>query len=110
DGPPARTVWERIGADVLRRIALARLLYELSDEIRAGGAVLGDAGPDHLAGRSARRVQPEEAAVCHDTVALGSGEPHREAAGPHLVQPAARRIGRADHRVADDLHEFSGQA
>src|SRR5439155_14846996 len=105
--PPIR---ERVGPDVLRRVALARLLHKLPDEIGAGGAVLGNAGPDHLAGRRARRVQPEEATVRHDAIALGRAEPHGEAAGTHLVQPAPRRVRRADHRIRDDLDEVGGEA
>src|SRR5881296_1431280 len=103
-------VRERVGPDVLRRVALARLLHELPDQIRTGGAVLGDAGPDHLAGRRARRVEPEEAAVRDDAIALGRGETHGKTTGAQLVQPATRRVGGTDHGVGNDLYEVGGEA
>src|SRR2546422_3819087 len=101
---------ERVGTDVLCRVALTRLLHELSDQVGAGGAVFGNARADHLAGCGAGRVQPEEAAVGHDAIALGRGEPHRKTAGTHLVQPATRRVGGSDHRIRDDLNEVGRQA
>src|SRR5438034_10866672 len=79
-------------------------------QIRTGGAVLGDAGPDHLAGRGARRVEPEEATVGHDAITFGGGEPHRKTTGAHLVQPATRRVGGTDHRIRNDLDELGGEA
>src|SRR2546427_534026 len=100
---------ERVGPYIPRRVALPRTLHELPDQVGTGRADLGDARPDHLAGRRARRVQPEVAAVGDDAVAFRVGKPHREAAGPHLVQPPARRVRRADHGIRDDLHEVGGQ-
>src|SRR6185295_3145843 len=101
---------ERVGPGVLRRVALTRLLDELSDQIGAGRAVLGDARADHLAWCGTRRIQPEEATVRHNAIALGRGEPHRKTTGAHLVQPATRGVGRPDHRIRDDLDEVSGKA
>src|SRR2546427_6782380 len=75
---------ERVGPHIPRRVALPRTLHELPDQVGTGRADLGDARPDHLAGRRARRVQPEVAAVGDDAVAFRVGKPHREAAGPHL--------------------------
>src|SRR2546428_7416947 len=78
-------VRERVGPHALGRAALARLLHELPDQIGPGGVVLGDAGPDHLAWRGARRVEPEETTVRHDAITFGGGEPHRKTTGTHLV-------------------------
>src|SRR2546421_5196005 len=103
-------VGERIDPDVARRITVARVLDELSDQVGPGRAVFRDAGPQHLARRGAGRVEPEEAPVRHDPVALGVGETHGEAAGAHLVQPAARGIGRAEHWIGHDLREVGREA
>src|SRR5205823_8229279 len=84
-GLPAHPVRKRVGPDVLRRVAVARLLHELSNQIRARGAVFGNARADYLAGGGARRVQPKETTVRHDAITLGRGEAHRKTTGAHLV-------------------------
>src|SRR5919201_302379 len=79
---------ERVGADVARRVAIAGVLDELSDQVGAGRAVLRDARAQHLARRGAGRVEPQEAPVGDDAISAGIREPHGEAAGAHLVQAA----------------------
>src|SRR5229473_4831971 len=101
---------ERVGTDVLCRVALTWLLHELSDQVGAGAAVFRNARANHLAGCGTGRVQPQEPAVGHDAIAFGRGEPHRKTAGTHLVEPATRRVGGSDHRIRDDLNEVGGQA
>src|SRR5213079_3446200 len=73
-----RPAAERVHPDIARVVALVRMLHELADQVRPGRAHVGDARPDHLARRGARRVEPQVAAVRHDAVALGLGEAHRE--------------------------------
>src|SRR2546425_5175539 len=100
---------QRVGASVARAVALVRMFHELADQVGPRRADGRDLGADHLARRGARRVQPQVAPVRHDTVSLGNGEPHREAAGPHLVELAAGRVGCPDERVLHDLDEIGRQ-
>src|SRR2546425_689818 len=67
---------EGVRAQITRVVALARPLDELADQVRSGGAHLGDARADHPPGHSARRVEPEGAAGRHDAVAPGVREGH----------------------------------
>src|SRR6267143_4009060 len=100
-----RSIRQRIGAHVARAVPLARMLDELPDEIGARGSRAWDRRANHLSGCRARRVEPEATAVGDDAIVLGVTEAHRKIVRPPLVEPAARRVRIAEHRVLDNLDE-----
>src|SRR5882762_11036328 len=102
-----RSIRQRIAAHVARAVPLAWMLDELPDEIGARGPRARNRRANHLSGCRARRVEPEATAVGDDAIVLGVAEAHRKIVRPPLVEPAARRVRIAEHRVVDDLREVS---
>src|SRR6267143_991553 len=102
-------VRERIGPHIAGVVTLTGPFDKLPDQIRSGRSGAGDRAADHLTRRAARCVEPQLASIGDDAVVLRLAEAHGEVVRPALEQRAPRRIGIAEHRVVDDLHEVGRQ-